>query len=246
MFATEGCCDGHNLPRLDLKERCLHHYLHFKYEGCTGVFFFPCMLWGSYSRMSLSAASSCWCFVNYRSRDETWVHECQRMAHSPSLKSPAPAQPGALAASCASPLSFPWCTGRGCHPILKRMLCFPSLHPKEQLPQPDSGKDVWWMWRFILSPCFPPFCSISSAYRPWPEAGGWWEPQVCSSICMILPIPLVQLLLLISPLSHKCCLLQNLSLTYKEIPLAWRCVSQESGISLDRSNISTEVIQFFP
>lgn len=217
-----------------------------------GVFVFPCVLWQSYSRTELllvrmslfvGAASPCWCFVNYRSRDETCVHG-HRMGHSPSLKSPAAAQPGALAAFCVSPVSFPLCTDRGCHPILKRMLCFPSQHTKEQLPQPDSGRDVWWTWRFILSPCFPSFCSISSAYQPWPEAGGLWQPQVCSS--MLLPIPHVQLLLLISPLSHKCCLLQNLSLTSEEIPLAWRCVSQESGILLDRGNISTEVILSFP
>lgn len=134
MFATEGCCDEQNLPRLDLEERCLHHYLHFKYEECLEVYIFPCMSWGSCSgeevlrmRMCLflGAASPCWCFVNYRSRDNK-VHEGHRMGHSPSLKSPAPAQPGALAAFCVSPVSFPLCTGRGCCPILKRILRFPS------------------------------------------------------------------------------------------------------------------------
>lgn len=161
-----------------------------------GVFVFPCVLWQSYSRTELllgrmslfvGAASPCWCFVNYRSRDETCVHG-YRMGHSPSWKSPAAAQPGALAAFCVSPVSFPLCTDRGCHPILKRMPCFPSQHTKEQLPQPDSGRDVWWTWRFILSPCFPSFCSISSAYQPWPEAGGLWQPQVCSSMLFLYPM----------------------------------------------------------
>lgn len=44
----------------------------------------------------LGPASPCRCFVNYRSRDKT-VHEFH-VGHSPSLKNPAPAQPGALAA----------------------------------------------------------------------------------------------------------------------------------------------------
>lgn len=145
--ATEGCCDGQNLPRLDVEERCLRHYLNFKYEGYLEVGIYPWMIWRNCSRMELllvrmslflSAASPCWCFVNYRSGENT-VHEAHRTGHSPSLKGPAPAQPGALVAFCVSPVSFPLCTGRGCHHILKQMLRFPLWHTKGQLPQPDGG-----------------------------------------------------------------------------------------------------------
>lgn len=41
-------------------------------------------------------------------------------------------------------------------------------------------------------------------------------------------------------------LLQNPSLTSEEIPLAWRCISPESRVSLSRSNISIEVSQALP
>lgn len=125
----------------------LASYLHFQHEGCLEVYVSPCMLWGRYSRVELllvrtslflGAASPCWCFGNDRSRDDT-MHEGHRMGHSPSLKSPAPAQPGALAAFSVSPDSFPLSTGRGCHLILKRMLCFPFWHTKECLSWPDSG-----------------------------------------------------------------------------------------------------------
>lgn len=58
------------------------------------------------------------------SRDDT-LHEGHRTGRSPSLKSPAPAQPGALAASCLLSVPSPVCKGRGCHPALKSRLRFP-------------------------------------------------------------------------------------------------------------------------
>lgn len=206
-------------------------------------------------RMSLflGAASPCWCFVNYRSRDNK-VHEGHRMGHSPSLKSPAPAQPGALAAFCVSPVSFPLCTGRGCRPILKRILRFPSQHIKEQLPRPDSGQDLWWdslgcgdssCPHVFLHSVLPPML-ISLGQRQ----GGDNIPRFAAVSAFLYLYPMFScfysFLDAATNTARSKILLQNLSLTSEEILLAWRCVSQESGISLDRSNISAEVNQAFP
>lgn len=122
------------------------------------------------------AISPCWYFANHTSRDDM-LHEGHRAGHSPTSKSPAPAQPGTLAVSCISPVSLPVCKGRACHPILKSRHRFPLQFIHVQLSQHASGLGPWWRSHgcggssclcVLLLSVLP-----SSTSQHWPEAE-WW------------------------------------------------------------------------
>lgn len=144
-FATRHS-DGRNMPRSDLEERCCITTLHFKHKGCFKLNAFLWVLKGgpltgediSFWVAQQVAVSPCWYFANHTSRDDM-LHEGHRTGHSPASKSPAPAQPGTLAASCILPVSLPVCEGRACHPILKSRHHFPLQFINVQLSQHASG-----------------------------------------------------------------------------------------------------------